>query len=160
MKSESELILPPQNLAREVAALTACNTLLARHGHHLTPADAAMLAEARGRSLAAHGRVEFGEGILPRLLYAFCDAPALRGDALAEAVPELLDIFYYLKNETAERLTDDELLDWMADSFNTTCHGSLELLAVRAAEGLIRSVLGLDGDDYPEPDEEEEPYDE
>ena len=43
----------------------------------------------------------------------------------------LLELFYIFKNETNDKLSDDELLSFMKKSFDGDCFGSLELLAGR-----------------------------
>jgi len=73
-------------------------------------------------------RVEFGEGILPRLIFTFCDSPHIYQQNYVETLLRLQDIFYLYKNECMDELTDDELLDFMKKAFDGECEGSLDYL--------------------------------
>ena len=53
------------------------NAKTERFGLSLTEEDARMLVEKRLESLKEQQRVEFGEGILPKLIFTFCDSPYL-----------------------------------------------------------------------------------
>ena len=81
------------------------------------------------------GRIEFAGGILPKLIYAFCDSPYIEQEEYAELLMELQEMFYLLKKETLEQLTDDELIRAMGLVFDFSC-GSLELL-----RGIDRDTL-------------------
>lgn len=104
-----------------------------RWGLRLTQEEAAALALRHEAVLAQEGRVEFGSSILPMLIEAFGDAPYLEG---AEGLGDLMALFYCLKNETEDRLSDQELVDFMGRELAGECRGSLELLRDRALERL------------------------
>ena len=54
------------------------NALSLRYGLALTETQIQALVNERFQSLVTAGRVEFGEGVLPRLIYAFCDSPYIQ----------------------------------------------------------------------------------
>lgn len=62
-------------MAIAVRELETCNKISARFGLILSPAQIQSLVEHRFRALKNTGRVEFGEGIIKKLVYAFCDSP-------------------------------------------------------------------------------------
>ena len=68
------------------------------------------LAASRFSALKKTGRIEFGEGILPKLIQRFLDSPYLIQNTYEETLTQLQELFYELKNETKEHLSDDELL--------------------------------------------------
>lgn len=103
--------------------------------------------------------MEFGEGILPRLIYHFCDSPYLSPRNYTHTLHQLLDIFYHFKNESLERLPDDILLEFMKQQFDGPCQGSLEYLQGTSLERLAQaarsgSPLSAGEEELPEGDEE------
>lgn len=99
-----------------------------------------MLMEARKNSLKEQERIEFGEGILTKLIYSFCDSPYIYQDNYVDTMESLQDIFYLYKNESLDELTDDELIDYMKDKFEGECQGSLEHLEDTCLEKFARSI--------------------
>ena len=75
-----------------------------------------------------------------KLITAFCDSPYMNKQNYSETLERLLEIFYYYKNETDERLSDNELIDYMKTFFNGSCEGSLELLESREMDSLARAL--------------------
>lgn len=106
-------------------ALEAINRRTASFGLALTPAQAAALQRREQHALAQTGRVAFGGSALPRLAEAFSDSPFIQRDAWSETLGELTQLFYALKNETADALSDDELAARMAQAFNGPAQGDL-----------------------------------
>lgn len=115
--------------AEIVRALDACNARTVRFGLTLSPEQMEQLAEGRFRALRETGRVEFGEGILPRLVLAFCDSPYLQQEDWAETLLLLQQVFYKFKNDFRDSIGDDTLLRLMRRAFDGRAHGAAELLA-------------------------------
>ncbi|MCH3971826.1 MAG: DUF6323 family protein [Oscillospiraceae bacterium] len=121
--------------------LAQCNDVTRMFGLSLSAGQIQVLAQKRFQSLKDTDRVEFGEGVLKKLVYAFCDSPYLSQDSYAQALADLQDLFYSLKNACADRLSDDELIEKMASVFNGRARGSLQYLTdllleeLNAAEG-------------------------
>lgn len=92
-----------------------CNRASQRYGLSLSPLEMHALGEARVKALENTGRVEFGGGILKKLILAFCDSPYITQNSYAGILAQLQEIFYYFKNESLERLTDEELLELCGD---------------------------------------------
>lgn len=128
-----EFSLTPKSLPGETARrLMACNAATERFGLSLTAAEAAELAESRGRVLRDTGRVEFSGGVLPRLAMAFCDSPWAEAETWAETLQALQELFYHLKNDTG--LSDDDLMAAMRRTYDGPAHGSTALLADRLSD--------------------------
>lgn len=121
-------LLQGRRKQEELATLTAVNEDTVQYGLVLTEGDAQELMVCRDESLARYRRVEFGKGILDKLICLFCDSQYIHQDNYLETVEELQDIFYAFKHETGEKLTDDELLAFMKEQFETVCYGSTEYL--------------------------------
>jgi len=124
----------------QIEKLTDCNQYSQKFGVSLSKNDALMLLEARKSSLKEQERIEFGGGILPKLIFAFCDSPFIYQDNYVETLESLQDIFYLYKNESLDELTDDELIDYMKNHFDNDCQGSLEYLEDTCLEDFARSI--------------------
>ena len=121
----------------EKLGLARCNALTERYGLALTGAQMERLAVRRSRALRETGRVEFGPGILPKLVLAFRDSPYLEQYCYEETLTDLQDLFYQLKNQCGERLTDDELIGAMKLLYDGPAGGDQDFLAGVPAEVLI-----------------------
>ena len=121
-----------------VNELRECNELVAQFGLTLSETQIQSLVERRFDALRDTGRIEFGEGVLKKLIFSFCDSPYLTQENFEETIVELQDSFYYFKNESMDRLSDDELIDFMSIVFNGRAQGSLEYLSGTSLEELCR----------------------
>jgi hypothetical protein len=130
------------NMQREIQALDEMNRLTGRYGLSLSLSQIQNLMEQRLTALKDTGRVEFGQGILPKLIYAFCDSPYLTQQNFEATLIELQDIFYYFKGEAMEEIADDELIDAMKDAFDGKGQGSVEYVAQTVLENFCRQVRG------------------
>lgn len=127
--------------ARQAAqALLALNEQTGARGLRLSEGQALELVAARTEALAKTGRIEFGGGAIERLILAFCESPYLSRDNYAQALHELIDLFYEFKNETLDRISDQELVAFMAQAFDGPCAGSTDLLAGQALPALARHL--------------------
>ena len=67
----NELQIRQMQISRAKDEIRCCNELNQIYGLTLTEADITELVELRGQALRSTGRVEFGGGILPKLIRAF-----------------------------------------------------------------------------------------
>lgn len=104
-----------------LTALVSCNQFTHQFGVSLSEEDAAQLLECRRESLTEFGRIEFEGGILPKLIYTFCDSPYIYQDNYLDTLITLQNIFYLYKNESLDELSDDELLQYMKTHFEGEC---------------------------------------
>lgn len=128
-----------------VRDILRCNERSEQYGLVLTPEQAKELAETRDTSLRENGRIEFGAGVVDKIINAFCDSPYLMKENYVETLHELVELFYYYKTEAEDRITDDDLIAFMKEAFNGECAGSLELLASRELFYLAQDLR----DDFP-----------
>ena len=130
----------------EAGKLLALNPRTEDYGLTLSEAEAAQLMAARTEALFHHQRVEFGESVLPRIVYAFCDSQYIDRERYVETLMALQDLFYRFKNASEDRLTDDELIAFMREQFDGVCFGSLDYLASTCLERFARAIrAGYDG---------------
>ncbi|MBS5063396.1 MAG: hypothetical protein KHZ58_06430 [Hungatella hathewayi] len=139
MQDFFELVLA-ENQKMEIARVLDGNAKTERFGLALSQEDAAELMAARHDSLKRYHRVEFGEGILPKLQFAFCDSQYVEQEHYRETLERLQDIFYQFKSEMMEKMTDDELITYMRNQFEGSCSGSLDRLetALHRLAGAVR----------------------
>ena len=133
-----ELTVRQMQISAAKEEIRCCDELNRLHGLILTEADITELVELRGQALRATSRVEFGCGILPKLIRAFCKSPYVDAYNYAATLGELQDAFYYFKNESEDRFSDDELIEFMEKVFNGQAHGSAEVLTTISMEELCR----------------------
>lgn len=134
----NELQIRQLQMSRAKEEVRLCNTLTAPYGLRLTEQEITGLVELRTQALRNTGRVEFGGGILPKLISAFCQSPYIDPYNYAATLADLQDAFYYFKNECQDRISDDELIEFMADVFNGQAHGAAEVLTTISLEELCR----------------------
>ena len=113
--------------ARRMEDVAVYNAISERFGLALTQTQLVALEAQRQEALADTGRVEFGAGILQKLVFAFCDSPFIESSQYSETLAALQTLFYTLKNANA-RLSDDEVLEKMCAVFNGRAKGSIEYL--------------------------------
>lgn len=136
--------------------LLALNDHTASCGLTLTPAQAAQLAVCQQRALADTGRVEFGEGAASKLIRALCTSPCVDRETWADTLAGMTALFYALKSETHDRLTDEELIDAMVRVFDGRAHGAMEVLADMTEGDWLREVDGRRDDDGEACDDEDD----
>lgn len=140
-----------KNQEKEVNALIKCNEESEKFGLKLTRDEAKELVVCRNESLKDHKRIEFSSGILEKLIYNFCDSQYIMQDNYMQTLMELQDIFYLFKNESEDKLTDEELINFMKEQFESICTGDTDYLAdtclERFAEAIRAGYTGYVGSD-------------
>lgn len=136
-KNWLELLSKEENA---IEAVVDCNQYTGSFNLSLTQEEAKHLVEAKQETLKRQGRMEFGESILPKLIFAFCDSSYIHQENYLETLEGLQDIFFTYKNETMDSITDEELIGYMRDKFEGECGGSLEFLEETILEALARKA--------------------
>jgi hypothetical protein len=139
-----------------VAEIIKCNDFTSRYGLTLSYQDAVELVEKRTLSLKSYGRIEIGGGVIDKIIKEFCDSPYISMHNYVETLHELIDIFYFYKNETFDLISDDELIKFMKNSFDGKCQGSLELLSDRDLARMARNLRYGYAPDYSADNENED----
>lgn len=116
----------------------ACNAMSEKFGLSLNEDEIRELVECRADALKKTGRIEFAGGILPKLIYAFCDSPYIQQENYECTLAELQEAFYYFKSESLEQFADDELIEFMVKVFKGRAQGCGEYLIGTSLEELCR----------------------
>lgn len=119
------MLLQQQN---QLAKVVETNRVTQQYGLSLSEQEAQMIVAERSQALRESRRVEFGEGILPKIIYEFCDSDFIDQNNYVDTLVRLQDIFYMYKNEMLDEISDDELLHFMREQFDQVCYGDLEYL--------------------------------
>lgn len=126
--------------AGQIQKIVEMNERTEKFGLVFTEEEAKNLVKMRRESLQEQQRVEFGEGILPKLIDTFCDSPYIDRNNYMDTIIKLQEIFYLYKNESMDELSDDELLEYMKEAFDGVCEGSLEYLEETVLDGFARDI--------------------
>ncbi len=142
MKNNFFELIQLQKLENELSTITSYNEKTSKYGLSLTNEEAHELVICRNESLKKYQRVEFGTGILDKIIYAFCDSQYISQQNYLETLEKLQDIFYEFKNESLDKITDDELLTFMKEQYETVCFGDLEYLESTCLARFSKAIRG------------------
>ena len=138
-------ILSGQN---QLAKVIATNQVTEKFGLVLSEEDAKLLVNEKSESLKEQKRIEYGESILPKIIYEFCDSDYISQRNYVETIGRLQDIFFLYKNEMMDEISDDELLHFMKEQFETVCYGDLEYLESTCLERYARKIRETHADTF------------
>lgn len=137
MEEDWMQLLQRQN---QLARVLETNQRTECYGLTLSEEEAGLILEERGRALKEQKRVEFGEGILPKIIDEFCDSAYLDQEHYVEILIRLQDIFYLYKNEMMDEITDDELLHFMKEQYEEICFGDLDYLESTCLSNFAQAI--------------------
>lgn len=104
------------------------------YGLVLTAKDVQLMMAARSQVLSSYGRVELSIEATKELIEVFSTSSFIQQEDYVDTLNELHEIFYYLKNETEDKISDTKLLYRIKEVFENDCEGSLDLLKSRLDE--------------------------
>jgi len=154
MEQHKETGLALRVRERFLEELRGVNETGARFGLRLSEQGMLEIAQARTRALVDHGRVELGTSAVKSIVDGFCDSPYLMQEDYEATLLELVDAFYYFKNECGEQLTDDELIQAMRERYDAY-DGSVEAVIGTSLESLCRARrFGFEEDEREDNDDD------
>ncbi len=134
--------LEVMNRQHWVKQIQETNQYTSKYGLQLSEEDTDVLIEEKNHTLKAERRVEFGQSVIPQIIYIFCDSAFISQDNYLNTLIRLQEIFFLYKNEMQDEITDEELLNFMKEQFEDVCYGDLEYLESTCLEifsGAIRA---------------------
>ncbi len=133
-------------------SLLQTNETSIEYGLALTEQEALMLIEAGKNSIDSHDRLEFGESATIKIVNKFMQSSYISQSEYADTIAELIDVFYQVKEECYDILTDDEVIGIMYDFFENESGGSIDILQTRDMDYLCKKIRyisrNITGDDY------------
>ena len=143
MNKDWMILLQQQN---QLAKVLETNQATAQFGLSLTAQDAELILEERKNVLKEQKRVEFGQGIVPKIIFEFCDSDYIDQNNYVDTIVRLQEIFYLYKNEMQDEITDDELLHLMKEQFEKICFGDLDYLEGTCLSNFAQAIrAGYEG---------------
>lgn len=118
------------------STLTQVNGRLAAGGLSITREDYQMLAERRAEALAGTERVEFGLPAIVEVAEAVAGSPYLSQADVAEALAELQDVFYAIRDELPVDVPDTRITDALRNCLDAW--GDAAVIASMPAEEVMR----------------------
>lgn len=133
----------------------------------LTEDKVEYIIDSHKSALSDFGRIEFGENLAKKILNKFCESPYVKNHNVHTVVESILEVFYYVKNETETEMKDDDIIERLFFAYENKCSGSAELLYDWAEQKIVHAFnfKGMD-DPYARDDRwgndevEEKKYDE
>lgn len=119
---------------RAIEDIVECNEQTASYGLSLNKNQALHLVKTREFALKENGRVEFESVVINKLINEFCSSAYISNSNYEQVMHQLIETFYFFKNETLDFVSDDELIEFMYKAYEGSCQGSIELLAGRELE--------------------------
>ena len=90
------------------------------YGLILTPQDVEEIIKSRGYSLKNYGRIDLNMDVTKKLINKIYTSQYTDKDDYVEIINDLQDIFYYLKNETLDEISDNEIIDIIVEFYEKT----------------------------------------
>ena len=136
------LISIPDSLIVEqtIKEIQQLNEQTLEYGLTLCPKDIKTIVNKRTEALKSNGRVEFGGGIISQIISSFCKSPYISQYNYVETISDIIETFYYYKNETMEEISDDDLIDFMKNCFDNKCQGDMDLLRGKYLDKVAHNV--------------------
>lgn len=119
-----------QSILTEVYAneLLQLNEETKKYGLELTLEDVKQVMNARNKVLKGYGRVELSFDVTKILIETFSASAFVNEKNYVSILNDLQELFYYMKNETEDKLSDEKIIKLMKEKFEDSCEGSIDLL--------------------------------
>lgn len=121
----------------EIDNIMEVNDLTSNYGIVITYQQAGELVAVNQRTLQEIGRIGYGSDIIEELIIAFVDSPFINKYNYHEIFMELLEIFYYYKENLDQYCSDEEVIEYIKCAYDGPCQGSLDYLK----EGLLKRII-------------------
>lgn len=130
-----------------------------KRGLVLTSDDAAMLINAEKNALSENHLFRFGDSALIKLTECFSQSTFLSPEDYALSLARLEELFFLVRAETDNRISDDDIIYSMFFFFERRCQGSFDILESRdlpkISKMLYENYCGRTYDNIDEPEEQE-----
>ncbi len=120
--------------------LLSLNEFSRKYGLALTPKEAKELSDTRNKAVSDNERIEIGSGAVPDIVKRFCTSHYISAENYTYILNEVTYLFYYIKTETDDKISDGDLIDELFKRFELQCRGSIDMLQTREVGKIIRMV--------------------
>lgn len=123
--------------------LMELNKEIEENGIVLSEADCKDIAEFRHDVLVETERVDVGLGIVGRIIKEFSDSGYVDQQNFRQVVEDLLECFYTVKNETEDKATDDQVMEFLHYLFEVAVGGDTSrLYEAEAMDAFVSQMRG------------------
>lgn len=126
--------------------ILALNEVSRNYGLVLSEEDARELSEMRNKAIVENERVEIGVGAVADIIKRFCTSRYITEENYTYVLNEVTYLFYFIKTETDDKISDADLIEELFTRFELYCRGSIDTLEGREVERIIRKINS--GDNY------------
>ena len=89
----------------------------ALYGLTLSSKDIEDVVKYRGESLKTYGRIELNIDVTKKIMEKLYTSQYTNKEDYVEKINDIQDIFYYLKNETLDEISDNEIMDIISEFY-------------------------------------------
>lgn len=120
--------------------ILALNSETRQNGLVLSAEDARDLSDLRVAALRENERIEMGSGAVMDIIRRFSTSHFIMEENYAYVLHEVTNMFYYIKTEVEDRISDRDLIEELFTRFELQCQGSIDTLENREVGRIIRKV--------------------
>ena len=115
------------------------------YGLTLNKEDFQEIINSRNNTLKNYGRIELDINVTKRIIENLYKSQYTDKDDYVEVINDLQEIFYYLKNETLDQISDIEIIE-IIDEFYNNCSGRVDIVQEKSEEFAKKYRWGIDGE--------------
>ena len=97
------------------------------YGLTLNKEDVKKIITSRNNTLKSYGRIELDINVTKKIIEVLYESQYTDKDDYVELINDLQEIFYYLKNETLDQISDVEIIEIIDDIYNK-CSGRIDIV--------------------------------
>lgn len=94
----------------------------------LTKEEAKDLIISKNFSLKKYERIEFNDNSTKKIMYEFSSSDFINKHSYLQTLEAIIDLFYLLKNESEDKISDDDLILIMKEKYENVCFGDISIL--------------------------------
>ena len=103
------------------------------YGLTLNKEDVKEIINSRDNTLKSYGRIELDIGITKMIIENLYKSQYTDKDDYVYAINDLHEVFYYLKNETLDQISDIEIIEIIDEVYNN-CSGRIDIVQEKCEE--------------------------
>ena len=90
------------------------------YGLILTPDDVENIVKSRNHTLNSYGRIDLNMDVTKEIMEILYKSQFTDKDDYVEMINDLVEIFYFLKNETFDEISDKEIIEIIGEFYEET----------------------------------------
>ena len=103
------------------------------YGLTLNKEDIKEIINSRNNTLKSYGRIELDINVTKSIIENLYKSQYTDRDDYVELINDLQEVFYYLKNETLDQISDIEIIEIIDEIYNN-CSGGIDIVQEKCEE--------------------------